>query len=107
VLRNTSQRTTIFCPAVKLGLELKELRLVGGGSKNKLWQQIVSDVFQLPVRWVDGLVDGHASSLSGWRKEGGARWVGGRACMQFVWVREGRRVWGDEWVGEGARGVVG
>jgi len=28
----------------------KELRLVGGGSKNKLWQQIVADVFQLPVR---------------------------------------------------------
>lgn len=36
--------------AVKLGLVPKELRLVGGGSKNKLWQQIVADVFQLPVR---------------------------------------------------------
>jgi sugar (pentulose or hexulose) kinase len=35
---------------VKLGLVPKELRLVGGGSKNKLWQQIVADVFQLPVR---------------------------------------------------------
>jgi xylulokinase len=36
---------------VKLGLVPKELRLVGGGSKNKLWQQIVADVFQLPVRY--------------------------------------------------------
>lgn len=35
----------------EFGLELKELRLVGGGSKNPLWQQIVADVFQLPVRW--------------------------------------------------------
>ena len=36
----------------EFGLELKEIRLVGGGSKNTLWQQIVADVFQLPVRWV-------------------------------------------------------
>lgn len=36
--------------AVALGLVPTELRLVGGGSKNKLWQQIVADVFQLPVR---------------------------------------------------------
>eukprot|EP00878_Enallax_costatus_P004137 GHUV01004366.1.p1 GENE.GHUV01004366.1~~GHUV01004366.1.p1 ORF type:complete len:482 (+),score=108.10 GHUV01004366.1:309-1754(+) len=34
----------------ELGLQLKEIRLVGGGSKNALWQQIVADVFQLPVR---------------------------------------------------------
>lgn len=39
-----------YVTTVKLGLVPKELRLVGGGSKNKLWQQIVADVFQLPVR---------------------------------------------------------
>lgn len=32
------------------GLKARELRLVGGGSKNPLWQQIVADAFQLPVR---------------------------------------------------------
>eukprot|EP00413_Alexandrium_margalefii_P014186 CAMPEP_0204549252 /NCGR_PEP_ID=MMETSP0661-20131031/24199_1 /ASSEMBLY_ACC=CAM_ASM_000606 /TAXON_ID=109239 /ORGANISM="Alexandrium margalefi, Strain AMGDE01CS-322" /LENGTH=162 /DNA_ID=CAMNT_0051556187 /DNA_START=10 /DNA_END=495 /DNA_ORIENTATION=+ len=34
----------------ELGLEAKELRLVGGGSKNRLWRQIIADVFQLPVQ---------------------------------------------------------
>jgi xylulokinase len=32
-----------------LGLRATEVRLVGGGSVNPLWQQIVADVFQLPV----------------------------------------------------------
>uniref|UniRef100_A0A383V639 glycerol kinase n=1 Tax=Tetradesmus obliquus TaxID=3088 RepID=A0A383V639_TETOB len=36
--------------ATDLGLVPKELRLVGGGSKNALWRQIVADVFQLPVK---------------------------------------------------------
>eukprot|EP00879_Flechtneria_rotunda_P029505 GHRR01031916.1.p1 GENE.GHRR01031916.1~~GHRR01031916.1.p1 ORF type:complete len:257 (+),score=71.33 GHRR01031916.1:765-1535(+) len=36
--------------AIELGLTPTELRLVGGGSKNSLWQQIVADVFQLSVR---------------------------------------------------------
>ncbi|KAF8057263.1 xylB [Scenedesmus sp. PABB004] len=36
--------------ATRLGLVPTELRLVGGGSKNGLWRQIVADVFQLPVR---------------------------------------------------------
>jgi xylulokinase len=36
--------------ATELGLVPKELRLVGGGSKNALWRQIVADVFQLPVK---------------------------------------------------------
>jgi xylulokinase len=35
---------------VALGMRPTEVRLVGGGSKNKLWRQIVADVFQLPVR---------------------------------------------------------
>jgi xylulokinase len=36
--------------ATELGLVPKELRVVGGGSKNALWRQIVADVFQLPVK---------------------------------------------------------
>jgi sugar (pentulose or hexulose) kinase len=36
--------------ATELGLVPKELRVVGGGSKNPLWRQIVADVFQLPVK---------------------------------------------------------
>lgn len=34
-----------------MGLQPRELRLVGGGSKNRLWRQIVADAFQLPVRY--------------------------------------------------------
>jgi len=34
----------------QLGLTATELRLVGGGSKNELWQQVIADAFQLPVR---------------------------------------------------------
>lgn len=34
---------------ISLGLRPQEIRLVGGGSKNRLWRQIVADVFQLPV----------------------------------------------------------
>ena len=90
MLSNTSQRTTTFCPAVTLGLELKELRLVGGGSKNKLWQQIVSDVFQLPVRWVGGLVDGHARSIF-WVGERGGSAVGGWAGVHAVCLGAGRQ----------------
>ncbi len=33
----------------KLGLTTKELRLVGGGAQNSLWQQMLSDVFDTPV----------------------------------------------------------
>ena len=33
-----------------LGVEAEELRLVGGGSKNTLWRQVVADVTGLPVR---------------------------------------------------------
>lgn len=32
------------------GAEATELRLVGGGSRNPLWRQIIADVFQVPVR---------------------------------------------------------
>jgi hypothetical protein len=52
---HTSTKPHLFTPFTlslrqALGLRARELRLVGGGSKNVLWQQIVADVFQLPVR---------------------------------------------------------
>jgi sugar (pentulose or hexulose) kinase len=50
--RRTHPRTHARARArhtVALGLVPTELRLVGGGSRNALWQQIVADVFQLPV----------------------------------------------------------
>lgn len=33
------------------GVTANELRIVGGGSKNKLWRQIIADSFQLPLRF--------------------------------------------------------
>ncbi len=32
-----------------MGLEIREIRLIGGGSKSKLWSQIICDVFNRPV----------------------------------------------------------
>lgn len=32
------------------GLTPRELRLVGGGAKNRLWRQVLADAFQLPIR---------------------------------------------------------
>jgi xylulokinase len=32
-----------------MGLEIREIRLMGGGSKSKLWSRIICDVFNLPV----------------------------------------------------------
>ncbi|OHS96032.1 xylulokinase [Tritrichomonas foetus] len=34
---------------IKQGFEAKEIRLVGGGSKSKLWRQIIADVCNLPI----------------------------------------------------------
>ena len=33
------------------GVTANELRIVGGGSKNNLWRQIIADSFQLPLRF--------------------------------------------------------
>lgn len=33
------------------GVTANELRIVGGGSKNKLWREIIADSFQLPLRF--------------------------------------------------------
>ncbi|KAK9817151.1 hypothetical protein WJX72_010395 [[Myrmecia] bisecta] len=33
------------------GLRTDELRVVGGGSKNRLWRRIIADSFQLPLRF--------------------------------------------------------
>lgn len=35
----------------KLGVTASELRIVGGGSKNPVWRQIIADSFQLPLRF--------------------------------------------------------
>ena len=35
----------------KYGVSARELRVVGGGSKNRLWRRIISDAFQLPLRF--------------------------------------------------------
>lgn len=32
------------------GIKAEEIRLVGGGSKNIIWAQIIADIFQLPVQ---------------------------------------------------------
>lgn len=34
----------------ELGLEAAEIRLVGGGSRNPLWRQIIADAFGVPIR---------------------------------------------------------
>lgn len=33
------------------GLKATELRIVGGGSKNRLWRRIIADSFQLPLKF--------------------------------------------------------
>ena len=35
----------------EFGVTANELRIVGGGSKNPLWRQIIADSFQLPLRF--------------------------------------------------------
>lgn len=35
----------------QFGVTANELRIVGGGSKNPLWRQIIADSFQLPLRF--------------------------------------------------------
>ena len=34
----------------KLGFKPKEIRLIGGGSKSRLWRQIAADILNLPVK---------------------------------------------------------
>lgn len=33
------------------GVTAQEIRVVGGGSKNRLWRRIIADSFQLPLRF--------------------------------------------------------
>ena len=35
----------------EFGVSANELRIVGGGSKNKLWREVIADSFQLPLRF--------------------------------------------------------
>jgi xylulokinase len=39
---------------IELGFKPKEIRLTGGGSKSPLWQKIVADVTNVPVRTLTG-----------------------------------------------------
>ncbi len=52
-LTNGCAKPCLLCclvPPQEFGCRATELRLVGGGSKNDLWCQIIADVFQIPVR---------------------------------------------------------
>ena len=33
------------------GVKASEIRVVGGGSKNRLWRRIIADSFQLPLKF--------------------------------------------------------
>jgi sugar (pentulose or hexulose) kinase len=55
---------------------VEELRVVGGGSKNPLWCQIIADVFQVPVKLP---VEGAESAALG-------------AALQAAAVASGERV---------------
>ncbi|MDR1929544.1 MAG: xylulokinase [Treponema sp.] len=46
----------------KLGFQAKEIRLIGGGAKSPLWQNIAANVLKLPVRVPSG---GEAAALGG------------------------------------------
>jgi xylulokinase len=47
---------------VSLGFKPKEIRLTGGGSKSKLWQNIAANIMNLPVRI---LADSEAAAMGG------------------------------------------
>jgi xylulokinase len=46
----------------KLGFKAKEIRLIGGGAKSKLWQRIAANVLKTPVRVPSG---GEAAAMGG------------------------------------------
>ena len=47
------------------GMSAVELRVVGGGSKNPLWRQIIADAFQLPLRCSPSAVPAQGLRISG------------------------------------------
>lgn len=47
------------------GMSAVELRVVGGGSKNPLWRQIIADAFQLPLRCSPSAIPAHALRTCG------------------------------------------
>jgi xylulokinase len=63
---------------MELGLKVGELRVVGGGSKNPLWRQILSEAVGAPVR---GLVEPESAALGGAVQ---ALWVARRAAGEKV-----------------------
>jgi xylulokinase len=62
----------------RLGLVVDAVRVVGGGSKNPLWRQILSDVLGVPVSI---LVEPESAALGGALQ---AYWVARRAAGQNV-----------------------
>lgn len=53
------------------GLVPRDIRLVGGGSKNPLWRQIVADALQLPLQLPlepEAAALGAALQVSAWMK---------------------------------------
>jgi len=64
-------------------LKVSEIRISGGGSSSHLWRQIVSDVFQLPVKTVSGSKEGGAY---------GAVMIAGTGCGIWSSVEEASSV---------------
>lgn len=62
----------------RLGLQVDSVRLVGGGSKNRLWRQIVADALQVPTRV---LLEPESAALGGALQ---ALWVDQRGQGQSV-----------------------
>jgi xylulokinase len=62
----------------RLGLEVDAVRVVGGGSKNELWRQILADMLGAPVRV---LVEPESAALGGAIQ---AHWVERRANGESV-----------------------
>jgi xylulokinase len=56
--------------------EIEAMRLIGGGGKSRLWQQILADVFQLPI---------HMLELKGEATSWGAAVAAGVAVGQYDW----------------------
>jgi xylulokinase len=62
----------------RLGLSVSGVRVVGGGSKNPLWRQIISDAFQVPV---ETLAEPESAALGGAIQ---SYWVARRANGESV-----------------------
>lgn len=64
------------CASVPGGANIDSIRLIGGGGKSSLWQQIVADVLDMPV---------HLLELQGEATSWGAAVIAGVAVGQWDW----------------------